>query len=478
MSDWTARLQEVNRTGGLVIAHLHPGEVSTTFQQSLMNTISANPRMQLDGGRLGLISTHAGAGQLDRARNDAVRAFLDDYDADLLLFVDSDMGWEPEAPEQLARALEHHNLPILGGLCFGQKVTGQRKYQAPDTQSFPTLYAWNLNGNGFDTKFDYPPDAIVEVSATGGAFLMITRSCLEAIREAEGDEWFTPVRVREHAKPFGEDMSFCMRARRNDFPVHVHTGVRTTHRKDHWITEADYRDSRRPAGAAVTVVIPVKDNLALTRTLLGDLVSEGGYTDILIFDNGSGPETREWLEAQSEADVFDAEGAGIHDMWNAGIEEALRRHGGMADVVFLNNDIRCGPRFLRRLVGGMRDSMTCAVSGNYDGRPGAGVIPLQGICANRYDGTGGLAGFAFALRAEWIQTGYRFPTDMMWWFGDNDLCLSIEKAGGWYGMALDALCEHVGGGSNTETPEDWDAQIAKDQAAFLTKWPTVKLTAA
>ena len=67
-----------------------------------------------------------------------------------------------------------------------------------------------------------------------------------------------------------------------------------------------------------------------------------------------------------------------------------------------------------------------AVSGNYDGRPGVGVQQVHGICAGRYDGSGGLAGFAFALRAEWLATGYRFPTEAKWYFGDNDLCASIE----------------------------------------------------
>lgn len=66
MGDWTDRLVEVNRPAGkskLVIAHLHPGEVSTSFTQSLMNTF--NYDLATDGrlyrtNQLGLIATHAG----------------------------------------------------------------------------------------------------------------------------------------------------------------------------------------------------------------------------------------------------------------------------------------------------------------------------------------------------------------------------------------------------------------------------------
>lgn len=484
---WSDRLVEVNRPGpsGLVIAHLHPGEVSTSFQQSLMNTMGLDAarfgRMTDSRGHLGLIATQAGAGTIDKARNDAVAVFLTQHpEADLLLFADSDMGWDPEAAEVLAETMEQLDLPILGGLCFGQKVTGMGPQHSAPTEWFPTLYRWSTEDGAFDTAYDYPPDAVVEVGATGAAFVMIHRRVLEAVAAADGPNWFTPTTVEDHPRPFGEDMSFCIRARRAGFGTFVHTGVKTSHRKETWITESDYRDVRLPASSAVSVVIPVKDNLEMTRQLVGQLHAQGGYTDLLIFDNGStDPATVEWLAAQDAATVFDAVGSGISEMWNAGIAEALARHGGLADVVLLNNDIRVGPRFLRRLVAGLRSQPgMMAASANYDGRPGSGVSPLRGICANRYDGTGGLAGFAFAVRAEWIASGFRFDESMAWWYSDNDLCLEVEKAGGWYGLVHDARCEHLGGGSQTVTPSDWADIIAADRKAFEAKWPHVTLTAA
>jgi GT2 family glycosyltransferase len=248
-----------------------------------------------------------------------------------------------------------------------------------------------------------------------------------------------------------------------------------------WITERTYKDLRSPASSAVSVVIPVKDNLEMTRDLVGQLVNQGGTTDVLLFDNGStDPDMVQWLEEQTEATVFDAtDSPGISHMWNAGIDEALARHHGLADVVFLNNDIRLGPRAIRRLIAGLRSvPQMMAVCPNYDGRPGTGVSPLKGICANRYDGSGGLAGFAFALRSEWIASGFRFDEDMAWWYSDNDLCLQIEKAGGWYGMVHESRCMHIDGGSQTETSSDWDERIALDRKAFEAKWPQVELVSA
>lgn len=485
MDDWQQRLADTNQAGPLklVIAHLHPGEVSTSWQQSLMNTIAYdqahNQRLFDQRGRLGLISSHAGAGQLDRARNEGCAKFLDEHpDADLLMFIDSDMGWDADTVERLALTMEVSGLPIVGGLCFGQRVAGIGAQQSMAVEFFPTLYQWVESG-GFDTAHEYPPDALVEVGATGAAFVMISRACLEGIRAAEGDTWFTPVDVA--GRRFGEDMSFAIRARRCGFPLHVDTGAKASHMKSVWFTDSDYRMLRRPSASAVTVVIPVKDNLAMTRDLVGQLFAQGGFTDLILFDNGStDPAMREWLESQQVADVFDASECpgGISQMWNAGIDEAVRRHRGLADVVFLNNDVRVGPQFLQRLVHGLRSSTAQAVCANYDGRKGTGVLPVRGICANRYDGQGGLAGFAFALRAEWLAGGFRFDEGMAWWFSDNDLCLSVEKAGGWYGVVADATCVHLDGGSNTATPDWWGERVEMDRAAFAAKWPDVQLVPA
>lgn len=485
MTDWQQRLSEVNRPGDskVVLANINPGTVASTYEDSVQDTLlyDRGRRIVTDDGRPARIKSLAGSGRLHQARNQVCAAFLDGHpQADLLMLIDSDMGWDPPAVEFLAETMDTTGVPILGGLCFGSRGVGIGPQRSVEQDWFPTLYSWNTVGEGaYDTRYTYPPDSLVEVGATGAAFLMVRRSVLEAIRRAEGDHWFSLIEV--DGREFGEDLSFCLRARRNGFPVHVHTGVKTSHMKEVWITEAAYRDLRAPTASAVTVVVPVKDNLDMTRDLVGQLAGQGAVTDILLFDNGStDPDMVEWLAEQTEASVFDAaEAPGISHMWNAGIVEALNRHHGLADVVFLNNDVRLGPRCVRRLIAGLRSDPTLmAACPNYDGRPGSGVTELRGICANRYDGTGGLAGFAFALRAEWIASGFRFDEDMAWWFSDNDLCLQIEQAGGRYGMVHDARCLHIDGGSQTETPDWWEERIAKDREAFEAKWPQVTLTAA
>ena len=218
------------------------------------------------------------------------------------------------------------------------------------------------------------------------------------------------------------------------------------------------------------VVIPVKDRLDLTSALVAQLHEQGEASAVLVYDNGSTAESRRGLDRLG-VDVFDAEGWNIHEMWNAGLDEAARRGAGY--VAVLNNDIRIGPRFLSGLAAVMdADPHLAAVCPNYDGRPGTGVVYTQEICAGRYDGTGGFAGFAFMLDGA---CDYRFPEGLRWWFGDNDLLASIVTSGLRAGIALDVTCEHVDGGSQTA---DWDAPdlrqvLAEDQRRFLAKWSCV-----
>lgn len=492
---WAATLVEVNRTGQdpskIVVAHLHPGEVSASFDYSLRQSIALDLQHHqrlVFGGGFAVIATQQGAGRLERGRNEVVRMFLQEHThADVLVFIDSDMGWDADAIEKIVQVIDSdpNRYPIVGGLCFGIKPTAMVAQAAMETEPFPTLYRWAPAGPGhppgFDAAYTYPADTVVEVASTGAAFLGMARWALEKIGPDPFDLWtekWTDLdgTVREH--PFGEDMSFCLRARSVGIPVHVHTGAKTSHMKDVWWTEDAYRERRAPRASAVTVIIPVKDRLDLTRNVISDLMTQGGWTDVLIMDNGSSdPEMVEWLAAQDVATVLPMPDAGIHEMWQEGMIEARRRHGGLADLIFLNNDLRLGPNFCQRLIGEMRAAPGCVVaSGCYDGRPGNGVVPVQGICANRYDGSGGLAGFAFAMRAEWAAS-WKFLPDARWWYGDTDLAMTIDSHPDvWQAIVCSALVQHVGGGSQTEHPEGWDEIIEADRQAFMAKWPQVTLT--
>lgn len=179
-----------------------------------------------------LIALRCGTLGLVDGRNKAVTTFLDDTPCDWLLMVDSDMGFGPEAVEQLQASAPSENL-IVGGLCFAQKrAEMDERLQAERWDIRPTVYQFEDRPDeaGFATVNRYPRDTVVKVSATGAAFLLMHRSALETMRAKHGDKLFDQV-SHPKAGTFSEDLSFCIRAAATDLQVLVNTGVRTSHDK-------------------------------------------------------------------------------------------------------------------------------------------------------------------------------------------------------------------------------------------------------
>lgn len=226
----------------------------------------------------------------------------------------------------------------------------------------------------------------------------------------------------------------------------------------------------------VVAVVPVKNNLKYTQGIVEQL--EAAEVPTLIMDNGSDGETLDYLSGLAVANrgqvalgptsVTTQPGKTIHEMWNFGIDFALQDPDCTA-VAILNNDLALGPQALQRCAAALTDDLvlTCP---NYDRREASGLVYTNEICANRYDGTGGIAGFAMILSAKWLRdTGYRFPDDLTWWYGDNDLLATVLADGKSAAIVADATCVHLDGGGQTGK---WDdpakaAILEADRLTFL-----------
>jgi len=211
----------------------------------------------------------------------------------------------------------------------------------------------------------------------------------------------------------------------------------------------------------------------MTGELVAALHPEG-TAEVLLFDNGSSPGGRraavEETGSLAAVELRDATGMGLHQMWNAGVHEARRRHP-IVNIAILNNDLRVGAGFLSGLAAALRsDDRIQAVCPNYDHREVRdSLVPLRGICEGRYDGTGGLCGFAFMIKGEWFSNGWTFPEAPAWWFGDRMLTEEMDRAGARYAMATDVAVEHIRGGS--QTSGDWNqpavrAAVKADRDAY------------
>lgn len=229
---------------------------------------------------------------------------------------------------------------------------------------------------------------------------------------------------------------------------------------------------------SVGVVIPVKDHLDLTRHIVDQCLDDPGVAEVVVLDNGSTDGTAEWLDSRDGVVRLDMPTANIHEMWNTGIEYMLSPAGpdDLSSVAILNNDLDLGFMALSECDTALRNIPSlAAVCPNYDGRTATKartVVPTSEICAGRYDGTGGLAGFAMVIAVDWLIGGYRFPEECRWWFGDNDLVLTIGESRRRCGIVIDATVVHLDGGGQTGdwmSPEKMDA-IRADAEWFRSKW--------
>lgn len=215
----------------VVLAYVHPVDVSAYFLQSIVGVLLydlAGPH------RIANIISEVSSANISRARNTLVQRFLDGK-GEWLLFVDADMAFPPNAVEEIGRNAHTEKAPIVGGLCFGVN----------DGVLFPTLYGLGQTADGEVgvTRHDGPiPDnTMMQVAATGAAFLLIHRSVLLAVADKGFNAtypWFQETELS--GKPCGEDFTFCLRAGQAGFPVWVDTGVAIGHHKSQLLTRELY----------------------------------------------------------------------------------------------------------------------------------------------------------------------------------------------------------------------------------------------
>ncbi len=92
-------------------------------------------------------------------------------------------------------------------------------------------------------------------------------------------------------------------------------------------------------------------------------------------------------------------------------------------------------------------------------------------CGSRYDGTGGLAGFAMMLRSDLVKF-WNFDENLTWWYGDDDVLLWVTKTTGLRAViAHQARCHHADSVTiRTNPPDNFGRLVAEDGEYFRSKW--------
>ena len=136
---------------------------------------------------------------------------------DRVLWVDSDMVFDPDLAERFHADLDE-GAEFVSALCFTRK--------AP---ILPTIYSRVAKklpdgtlAQDLQSYRDYPRDAVFEIAGSGFGACMVTADLIKRVRAAFGQP-FTPV------PGFGEDLSFCLKARELGAALLCDSRIRPSH---------------------------------------------------------------------------------------------------------------------------------------------------------------------------------------------------------------------------------------------------------
>ena len=177
---------------------------------------------------------------------------INEMEGDWILFIDSDMVWQPEATRVLVETRAKFNLDMVGGLCFQRGDPYQ-----------PTMYKMAADDNhGYTFLERWPADAAVEVDATGMAFCLIHKRVFDRILMKANAGPFEDFKDRKGLRPapffrweeeYGEDFLFCREAKASGSKIFVDTSVKIGHVGEQIITEGTFLREivfRDPAASA------------------------------------------------------------------------------------------------------------------------------------------------------------------------------------------------------------------------------------
>lgn len=127
-----------------------------------------------------------------------------DGEFDRILWLDSDMEFEPTLLEKLSNDMDEHNCDIVGGLYFTRRepsipvVYQKVGYFHDEEKDEVTPMALNY--------YEYPQDQVFPCEGIGFGAVLVKVDLVKKVQEKYGLP-FSPI------LGFGEDLSFCIRAR-------------------------------------------------------------------------------------------------------------------------------------------------------------------------------------------------------------------------------------------------------------------------
>jgi GT2 family glycosyltransferase len=224
----------------------------------------------------------------------------------------------------------------------------------------------------------------------------------------------------------------------------------------------------------VHIVIPVRDQLHLTKSIVEQLKEQPGWDRCWIFDNGSTDGTHEYLwdlvnTKQGGFTKFsfrDAPDLGIYEMWDQGFKLSQSTQTHADYVAFFNNDIELSHHLISHLVDALDTHPDAAIT-YPDYTSEVAHTPRYRVTKGTFR-HGGMSGYCFMLRASAVTWSPLVDPQFKWWGGDDDIAFSLG-AKGWHQVrVLGVPMRHLHEG--TARHYDLGAQKVADLQAVIKKW--------
>lgn len=181
---------------------------------------------------------------IEKGRNALISAFLESK-ATHLWFVDADMGWDADAIVRLIGAMK------VGGFEVAA-AAGPRK-------ATPTSFCLNFPHE----MVREDKTGFVEALTVGTGFLVLTRSCVEKMVAAHGDNYFVDpmsgkkvhrlfeCKIDEHKQFWSEDYTFCNKWRAIGGKIHIDFSIKLEHVGNH-VWSGALQESLSPWAGSLT----------------------------------------------------------------------------------------------------------------------------------------------------------------------------------------------------------------------------------
>lgn len=153
--------------------------------------------------------------------------------AEYIFWLDSDLVFEPDLLERMFKAIGDKD--FISGLYFKRR---------PPYEPCIFSVAGFEQGEGreiipiAETYLDYPKNSVFEIEACGFGCVLMKTSMFEKVYETQGLP-FSPV------LGFGEDISFCIKAREAGFKLYCDSSVQCDHTAQILVNESTYEVWRK-----------------------------------------------------------------------------------------------------------------------------------------------------------------------------------------------------------------------------------------